>query len=193
MNTREMRSRVEESLAESAFVKLLLLQKCSDEIVSVAQAAVKALKAGRSIYLFGNGGSAADSQHIAAELEGRFLKNRRALPAMALTTNTSSLTAIGNDFSYEDTFSRPVEAHVRKGDMVIAISTSGNSPNVLAAVKLARKKGAVTVGFTNEKGGKLAGLVHHCIRVPSTDTQRVQECHIAVGHVLCGLIEGEMF
>jgi D-sedoheptulose 7-phosphate isomerase len=188
-----LRKKIEESLAESARVKLLLRQRQSGMIEEIGNRLVKTLRAGRTVFLFGNGGSAADAQHIAAELEGRFLRERRALPCLALTTNASTLTAIGNDFGYDRTFARQVEAHVRKGDAVIALSTSGNSQNVLAGVRSARKAGAVTIGFTNEKGGKLKGLVDLCLCVPSMDTQRVQECHMAVGHVVCDLIESSMF
>ena len=189
----DFKRRIQDGLSESAFVKLLLLQRQSGVIEQMAKRLIRTLKAGRTIFLFGNGGSAADAQHIAAELEARFLRERRALPCHALTTNTSTLTAIGNDYGYERTFARQVEAYARKGDAVIAISTSGNSPNVLEGVKAARKAGAATLGFTNEKGGKLKGLVELCLRVPSTDTQRVQECHLAVGHVLCDLIEASLF
>jgi D-sedoheptulose 7-phosphate isomerase len=189
----DLRRRIEDSLSESAFVKLLLLQRQSETIEAIAKRLIGTLRAGRSLFLFGNGGSAADAQHIAAELEARFLRERRALPCHALTTNTSTLTAIGNDYGYERTFARQVEAYARKGDCVIAISTSGNSPNVIEGVRAARKAGATTVGFTNEKGGKLKGLVDLCLHVPSTDTQRVQECHLAVGHVLCDLIEAALF
>jgi D-sedoheptulose 7-phosphate isomerase len=184
---------VEDSLAQSAFVKLLLLQRQSAVIEKIGVTLARALKAGRSMYIFGNGGSAADSQHIAAELEARFLKERKALPCHALTTNTSTLTAVGNDYGYEYTFSRQIEAYCRKGDAVIAISTSGNSANVIEAVKRANKIGATTIGFTNEKGGKLKGLVDLCLCVPSMDTQRVQECHLAVGHIVCGIIETTLF
>ena len=189
----DARRKIEESLAESAFVKLLLLQRQAGVIEQIGRRLARTLKAGRTIYLFGNGGSAADCQHIAAELEARFLRERRALPCHALTTNTSTLTAIGNDYGYDRTFARQVEAYCRKGDAAIAISTSGHSPNVLEGVKAARKAGAATIGFTNEKGGKLKGLVDLCLQVPSTDTQRVQECHLAVGHVLCDLIESQLF
>ncbi len=188
-----LRLRIEEQLAESAYVKLLLVQRCLSQVEGIARDLVRTLRAGRRVFLFGNGGSASDAQHIAGELEGRFKRDRRALPVLALTTNASTLTAIGNDLGYERTFSRQVEAHVRRGDVVLAISTSGNSPNVLAAIKMARKMGARTVGFTNESGGKLKSLVDLCLTVPSTDTQRVQECHIAVGHVLCDAIETELF
>jgi D-sedoheptulose 7-phosphate isomerase len=189
----DAKRKVEDELAASAYVKLLLLQRQSSAIAEAGKRLARTFQAGRSVFLFGNGGSAADAQHIAAELEARFLRERRALPCHALTTNTSTLTAIGNDYGYERTFSRQVEAYARKGDAVIAISTSGNSPNVLAGVKAARKAGAWTLGLSNEKGGKLKGLVDLCILVPSTDTQRVQECHLAIGHVLCGLVEEALF
>jgi len=188
-----VKQKVEDSLAQSAFVKLLLLQRQADVIGEIGQKLAKVLKGGKTIFLFGNGGSAADAQHIAAELEARFLRERRALRCHALTTNTSTLTAVGNDYGYEYTFSRQVEAYCRKGDAVIAISTSGNSPNVLEAVKRAKKLGATAIGFTNEKGGKLKGLVDLCLQVPSTDTQRVQECHMAVGHIVCDIIESTLF
>jgi len=188
-----LKKKVEDALAQSAFVKLLLLQRQSGVIEKIGTTLARVLKAGRSMYIFGNGGSAADSQHIAAELEARFLKERRALPCHALTTNTSTLTAVGNDYGYEYTFSRQIEAYCRKGDAVLAISTSGNSANVLEAVRRARKIGATTIGFTNEKGGKLKGLVDLCLCVPSTDTQRVQECHMAVGHIVCDIIETTLF
>jgi D-sedoheptulose 7-phosphate isomerase len=189
----DLRKVVEDTLSRSAYVKLLLLQKQSGVIESMGRGLAKALKAGRRAYLFGNGGSAADAQHIAAELEARFVRERRALPCLALTTNTSTLTAIGNDYGYERTFARQVEAYARKGDVVIAISTSGNSPNVIEAVKAARKAGAVVYGFTNETGGKLKGLVDLCLQVPSTCTQHVQECHITVGHILCDLVDRQLF
>jgi D-sedoheptulose 7-phosphate isomerase len=188
-----VKKKVEDSLAQSAFVKLLLLQRQSGVIGEIGTALARVLKAGKTVFLFGNGGSAADAQHIAAELEARFLKERRALRCHALTTNTSTLTAVGNDYGYQYTFSRQVEAYCRKGDAVIAISTSGNSPNVLEAVKRAKKLGATAIGFTNEKGGKLKGLVDLCLQVPSTDTQRVQECHMAVGHIVCDIIESTLF
>jgi D-sedoheptulose 7-phosphate isomerase len=187
------RKKVEDGLAESAFVKLLLMQRQAEVIEQIGLRLTKVLQAGRTVFLFGNGGSAADAQHIAAELEARFLRERRALPCHALTTNTSTLTAIGNDYGYDRTFARQLEAYCRKGDAVVGISTSGNSPNVLEAMKTAKKIGAVRIGLTNEKGGKLKGLTDLCVRVPSTDTQRVQECHMAVGHILCDIIESSMF
>ena len=188
-----LRKKVEDGLAESAFVKLLLMQRQAAVIEEIGVRLTKVLKAGRTIFLFGNGGSAADAQHIAAELEARFMRERRALPCHALTTNTSTLTAIGNDYGYERTFARQLEAYGRRGDAAIGISTSGNSANVLEAMKTAKKIGITRVGLTNEKGGKLKGVVDLCLRVPSTDTQRVQECHMAVGHILCDIIESSMF
>jgi D-sedoheptulose 7-phosphate isomerase len=188
-----LRKKVEDGLAESAFVKLLLMQRQAAVIEEIGVRLTKVLKAGRTIFLFGNGGSAADAQHIAAELEARFLRERRALPCHALTTNTSTLTAIGNDYGYDRTFARQLEAYGRRGDAAIGISTSGNSANVLEAMKTAKKLGVTRIGLTNEKGGKLKGVVDLCLRVPSTDTQRVQECHMAVGHILCDIIESSMF
>ena len=187
------RQRIEDSLSESAYVKVLLLQRETAVIEQIGRALVKTYKRGKKALIFGNGGSAADAQHIAAELESKFLKERKAIPCMALTTNSSTLTAIGNDYGYERTFARQVEAYAQKGDAVIAISTSGNSANVLEAVKKAKKMGVTTIGMTNEKGGKLRRLVDHCLRVPSMDTQRVQECHITVGHILCDLVESSLF
>ena len=189
----DLKKLIEDQLADSAYVKLLLLQRQSAVIEAIGRRLARTLKSGRRIYLFGTGGSAADAQHIAAELEARFLRERKALPALALTTNTSTLTAVGNDYGYERVFARQVEAYARKGDAVIAISTSGNSPNVLAGVKAAKKAGAFTIGFTNDTGGKLKNAVDLCLRVPSTDTQRVQECHLATGHVVCGIVEALLF
>ena len=188
-----LRKKVEDGLAESAFVKLLLMQRQAAVIEEIGVRLTKVLKAGRTVFLFGNGGSAADAQHIAAELEARFLRERRALPCHALTTNTSTLTAIGNDYGYDRTFARQLEAYARRGDAAIGISTSGNSLNVLEAMKVAKKIGVTRIGLTNEKGGKLKGVVDLCLRVPSVDTQRVQECHMAVGHILCDIIESSMF
>lgn len=185
----DLKTRIAQRLADAAYVKLLLLESGGAVLERIVKAVVKALKAGRRVYLFGNGGSAADAQHIAAEMEGRFHRERRPWPVLALTTNTSTLTAIANDYDYETTFPRLVEAHARKGDVVIAISTSGNSANVLEAAKRARKLGAVVVGFTGSKGGKLKGVADLCFRAPSDVTARIQECHITAGHILCEMVE----
>ena len=180
---------IRQRLQEAALVKLLLAESGAEEIGRIATALVKALKAGRRAVLFGNGGSAADAQHIAAEMEGRFMKERRPWPVLALTTNTSSLTAIGNDYDYASTFSRLVRAHARRGDIAFGLTTSGNSPNVVEALKAAKSVGAVTVAFTGLHGGKAAKIADLVFRAPSESTPRVQECHITAGHVICELAE----
>ena len=162
-------------------------------VTEAAQAMTKRLRVGNKILFFGNGGSAADAQHLAAELSGRFLKERKSLPGLALTTNTSVLTAIGNDYSFDDVFARQVEGIGSTGDVAFAISTSGNSPNVLRAVETARAKGLVTVGLTGRTGGKMAKAVEICICIPSDQTPRIQEGHILTGHILCELMEEELF
>ena len=147
------------------------------------------LGAGGQILFCGNGGSAADAQHLAAEFVGRFLKERRAFPAIALHTNTSALTALGNDYGFEAVFARQVEAYGRPGDALVAISTSGSSPNVLQAVETARRLGLVTLGLSGGSGGPLAEACDTCLTVPSASTPRVQEGHILIGHIICGLVE----
>ncbi len=188
MKDGEILDRVRERLGDAACVKLEFLDS-GETIAKIAKAVAKALASGKRGYIFGNGGSAADAQHIAAEMEGRFLKERRPWPVLALTTNSSSLTCIGNDYGYDQTFVRPVKAYVRRGDVLIAISTSGNSPNVLEAVKVAKKLGATVVGFTGQGGGKLKALCDLCLCAPSTVTARIQECHITAGHIVCELLD----
>jgi len=144
---------------------------------------------GGALLVCGNGGSAADAQHIAAELTGRFFRDRRALPALALHGNTSSLTAIGNDYGYDEVFAREVAAHGREGDVLMAISTSGNSRNVVRAIEAARDRRMVVVGLTGEHGGKMADLCDVGLRVPSSSTPRIQEFHILLGHTICELLE----
>lgn len=182
-------ARTEESIA----VKRALLETQAETIAQVGAAVVEALRQGKTLYLFGNGGSASDAQHIAAELVGRFTKERRALPAVALTTNTSTLTALGNDYEYAIVFARQLEAFGKPGDIVIGISTSGNSPNVLRGLQAAQTLGMVTVGLTGETGGQTRSITDHCICVPSRDTARIQESHIMIGHILCEIIEQELF
>jgi D-sedoheptulose 7-phosphate isomerase len=162
-------------------------------IETVARLCVSSLRAGNKVLIAGNGGSAADAQHIAAEFVSRFYFDRPGLAAIALTTDTSALTAIGNDYGFERLFSRQVEALGRSGDVFIGISTSGNSPNVLAALNECRTRGIVTVGFTGQGGGKMTALCDHCLRMPSGETPKIQEGHIVVGHIICGLVEREMF
>lgn len=171
-------------------------QKLLDQVPLLAQVAmvlIEAYQQGKKILLFGNGGSAADAQHIAAELVGKYYINRKPLPAEALTVNTSVLTAIGNDYAFEQIFARQVEALGNPGDVAIGISTSGNSPNVIEGVRAARRKGMVTVGLTGDDGGQLKNEVDYCICVPSKDTPRVQEAHILIGHIWCELIEQALF
>jgi D-sedoheptulose 7-phosphate isomerase len=158
-------------------------------IEAIALAMTATLRAGGKILWCGNGGSAADSQHLAAEIVGRFRRERRGLPSIALTTDTSILTSVANDHGYEAIFSRQVEALGNAGDLLVGISTSGNSRNVVAAMEQARALSLLTVGFTGEGGGKMAGLANHLFAVPSKDTARIQEAHILAGHMLCDWIE----
>ena len=189
-----MREEIKKLITENVAVNGKLLNNGYFALIEeMAKMIVDTYSLGKKIIVFGNGGSAADSQHFAAELVCRFEKNRRALPAIALTTNTSSLTAVGNDYSFEDVFSRQVEAFANEGDLVIGISTSGNSPNVLKAIDAAQAKKARTLGLTNQKGGKLKGKVDKCFCAPSVVTARVQECHALVIHILCKLAEEALF
>ncbi len=158
-------------------------------IARLGERMIETLRTGGKLLLCGNGGSAADAQHIAAELVGRFAHRRRGLPAIALTTDTSALTSIGNDFGFDHVFSRQVEALAREGDILIGLSTSGNSRNVIEAVKVAREMGVTTVGLLGGTGGALKDLVDHALVVPSPDTPRIQECHILVGHIWCAMID----
>ena len=164
-------------------------------IARVGEILLSALRCGNKLLLFGNGGSAADAQHIAAEFVGRFAFDRPALPALALSVNASCLTAIGNDYGFEQVFSRQIEALARAGDIGIGLSTSGNSPNVLLGISAAKKMGLHTVAFTGASGGKLqqAPDVDHCICAPSSETPRIQECHILIGHIVSELVERELF
>ena len=160
---------------------------------SVAESLIRAYREGNKVLLFGNGGSANDAQHIATELVGRFAFDRPALPAISLAESLSSVTAIGNDHGFEQIFSRQMEALARPGDIAIAISTSGNSPNVLHGVAAANKIGVLTVGLTGRSGGKLRSIVKECICVPSDETLRIQECHTLIGHILSQIVEQELF
>jgi D-sedoheptulose 7-phosphate isomerase len=163
------------------------------EVVRLARILARALNSGHKILLCGNGGSAADAQHLAAEFVNRFLLDRRPLPALALTTDTSILTAISNDFGFELIFAKQVQALGRPGDVLLALSTSGNSPNVLAALQAGREAGLIGIGLTGEGGGAMSGLCDHLLAVPSTQTPLIQEVHIAVGHLLCLLTDYFMF
>ena len=158
------------------------------------QAAVaERLRAGGRAYFFGNGGSAADAQHWAAELSGRFYLDRPALPAFALTANSSQVTAIGNDYGYAEIFARPLEGMIQAGDVAVGISTSGNSENVVRGLEVAHERGAFTVGFTGEGGGRMAEVCDALVAIPSADTPRIQEGHALCGHLLCALVERILF
>ena len=161
------------------------------QIETIATVIKKALVEGHKVLFCGNGGSAADSQHLAAEFVGRFQKERRGLPAIALTVDTSILTAVGNDYGYDKVFVRQVEALAQAGDVLVGISTSGNSANVVEAIELAKTKGVYCVGMTAAVGGKMATLCDECIAVPAKITARAQEMHILIGHILCELVDGE--
>ena len=160
---------------------------------AAAEACIHAMKRGNKVLLAGNGGSAADAQHIAGEFVSRFAFDRPGLPAIALTTDTSILTAIGNDYGYDKLFARQVQAHARKGDVFIAYSTSGKSPNVIAALQEAKKLGVVCIGMTGNRGGAMKELCDHYLDVPSADTPKIQEGHAVLGHILCGLVEHALF
>ena len=178
------------ALAEHQAV-MTQLESLLPQISAVAQCLRDCLKQGGKILLMGNGGSAADCQHIAAEIVGRYKRERRGLPAIALTTDTSILTSVGNDYGFEFIFSRQVEALCGPLDVVIGLSTSGNSANVVRAIETAKQIGATTVGMTGGSGGKLASLCDFNLIMPSSDTPRIQEAHIFIGHVVCELVEAE--
>lgn len=177
-------------MAEAARLLRLVARTHGAQFDRAAAILVRALARGNKVLFFGNGGSAADAQHLAAELTGRYLAaDRRALPAIALTTDSSALTAIANDFGYDRVFARQVEALARKGDVAVAISTSGRSPSVLAGIRAARARGALVIGLTGARGRAMAALCDAAFVVPADASPPVQECHIAIGHVLCGLAE----
>jgi len=184
-----MKEQIKRKLAEHATV----IERIGDEdivkIEKAAQMIVDCYKKGGKVVLFGNGGSAADAQHIAAELVGKYKLERKALPAIALNINTSIITAIGNDYGFEKVFSRQVEALVNENDVVIALSTSGNSENVIAGVLRAKDRGAKVVALTGSSGGRLKESADILLNVPSDDTPRIQEAHITIGHIICGLVE----
>lgn len=182
-----------EAFATSADVKQQFVQTYAQKILDIAQLLIRAFHDGRKVLLFGNGGSATDASHLAAEFVGRYRRDRTPLPAIALATDMAAITCIANDYDYHEIFARQIEAHGRNGDVAIALSTSGNSLNVLQGVEAAQARGLITIGWTGLTGGKLIDLVDHCFCVPSTDTARIQECHITMGHVLCELIEEQLF
>lgn len=162
-------------------------------IDKVVELITTAFKNGNRVYFCGNGGSAADAQHLAAEFSGRFYTDRKALPAEALHCNTSYLTAVANDYGYDVVFSRMIDGIGMKGDVLVGLSTSGNSGNIIKAFEVAKEKGLITVAFTGDTGGKMKNMVDHLINVPSNDTPRIQESHITIGHIICQLVEEKYF
>ena len=185
---------IKEILNESAELKRRIAENMSGTIQEIAEMIITSLRRGGKLVLFGNGGSAADAQHIQGELTHQFeIENRKAIPCICLNTNTSVLTAIGNDWGYDRVFERQVELFVKPGDVVIGFSTSGNSVNVIKGIEQARKEGAKTIAFTGKDGGKMKDMVDISFVVPSMITCRIQEMHITVGHILCKLIEDELY
>jgi D-sedoheptulose 7-phosphate isomerase len=185
---------IRKALKDSADLKLKVAELLSEKILEVANVLSSVIEHGGKAMFCGNGGSAADSQHLAAELVVRLTSqsDRRALPAMALTTDSSILTASSNDFGYENAFVRQIEGLGKKGDILFAISTSGNSPNIIRAVEASGKKDMITVGMLGNGGGKLATMTNYALVVPSSDTQRIQEAHIAIGHIIIEIVEKEL-
>lgn len=188
-------SRIKAIINESISVKTVLVQdqQMMEKIGQIVDLVTEAFRHGNRVYFCGNGGSAADAQHLAAEFSGRFYKNRKALPAEALHCNTSYLTAVANDYSYDDIYARLVDGIMNSGDVLFGFSTSGNSGNIIKAFEVAKNKGVVTIGFTGDTGGKIRELCDHLINIPSSVTPRIQESHIMVGHIICELVEEKFF
>lgn len=187
-----MENKIQAMVEESLNAKRSFFEQSSSLVAEAAQMIIAAMRAGGKLLIFGNGGSAADAQHIAAELAFKMGRERQALPAIALTTDTSLLTAISNDRHFDYVFARQIQAIGRKGDVALAISTSGNSPNVIAAVEQARAMGITTIGLLGAGGGKMAALVDLALIVPNGETPRIQEVHITISHIICQLIEDEL-
>lgn len=186
----DVKAQIVSEIEASVAVKQQLAADCAGPIAEAAAVILRRLREGSKLIVFGNGGSASDAQHIAAEFVGRYEANRKALAAIALTTNSSSLTAISNDYGFAEVFARQVQALAKSGDVALAISTSGNSENVLRGAAEARQLGAFTIGLTGRTGGKLATSVDLCICVPSDVTSRIQESHILIGHIVSKIVEG---
>lgn len=187
--------KIKKIIQASIDTKQQILQ--NEELLSVIEKIVdtitNAFKTGNRVYFCGNGGSAADAQHLAAEFSGRFYTDRKALPAEALHCNTSYLTAVANDYGYDVVYSRMIDGIGQKGDVLVGLSTSGNSANIIKAFEIAREKGMATVAFTGLTGGQMSSVSDHLINIPSTDTPRIQECHITVGHIICQLVEEKIY
>ena len=190
-----MQTKINSIINASIQVKQDIIEKgeLAATLEKVIAVITQAFKNGNSVYFAGNGGSAADAQHLAAEFSGRFYKDRKALPSEALHCNTSYLTAVANDYSYDVIYSRLLEGLAKPGDVLVGISTSGNSGNIVKAFEMAKTKQVVTIGFTGDKGGKMKEISDYLINVPSNDTPRIQESHILVGHIICELVESNIF
>lgn len=190
-----MKNKIQDIITSSINVKTLVLkdEALLKTIQEVTTLIIEAFGAGNKVLFCGNGGSAADAQHLAAEFSGRFYKDRKPLPSEALHCNTSYLTAVGNDYGYDQVYSRAVQASGKAGDVLIALSTSGNSVNITNALQTAEEIGMITVGLTGESGGKMKGLCKYLLNVPSNDTPRIQEAHIMIGHIICQLVEEGYF
>ncbi len=190
-----MQQKIKDIIKQSIQVKQDILEydDLLNMIEKVVDAIVHCFENGHRVYLCGNGGSAADAQHLAAEFSGRFYKNRLALPAEALHCNTSYLTAVANDFGFEQVYARLIEGIGQKGDILIGMSTSGNSPNIVEVCKVAREREMIVIGFTGDTGGKMNEYCHYRIDIPSMDTPRIQESHIMIGHIICELVEERYF
>lgn len=189
LESERLKEEIIKEIHQSMAVTSELARSCGNEIVEAAALILNCLRAGGKILVFGNGGSAADAEHLVAELVGRYRTDRQALAAIALTTNSATLTAVANDYGFEQIFARQLRAIAKPDDIVFAISTSGNSPNVICALQAARGAGLPSIGLTGMPGGKLRDLVHVCISVPSHDTPRIQEAHALIVHILCGIVE----
>lgn len=190
-----MIERIKNGIIDSIEVKQEILSNPEKlkAIENMAEAIIKAYKKNKKVILMGNGGSASDAQHICAEFVGRFIKERRALPAIALNTNTSNITAIANDYGYDNYFVRQLQAFCEKGDVVIGLSTSGNSPNVNKGLQYAKENGAITIGLLGKGGGEAVKLCHYSVVANSNLSARIQESHILIGHIICELVEDELF
>lgn len=190
-----MLNKINHIISESIQVKQSLLNNTAllEQIAGVVDAVTTAFKNGHKVQFCGNGGSAADAQHLAAEFSGRFYKNRTALPSDALHCNSSYLTAVANDYGYDEVYSRLVDGTMQEGDILIGLSTSGNSPNIVKAFETARAKNIITVGLTGNGGGKLGERSHFLLDIPSKNTPRIQESHIMIGHIICELVEANLF
>lgn len=192
-NNYNFREEIKKHINESTNVKQEIINLHLDIINDIATKIIDAYRNKKKVIWFGNGGSAADAQHLSCELVSKFNKDRKAIPSMALTTNTSILTSVSNDYSFENVFERQVEAFAEEGDLLIGITTSGTSPNILKALKLGKEKGTINIAFTGDRIDKIQKYVDYLVNVPSNKTPRIQESHIMIGHIICDLVETTLF